>query len=199
MLFHSSPSRVALPLLVSLFTVGCVSVPIPRQLSVEETASLSSLPKATLTAAITSCAQGAEIEFAHCDYLTREVTEILKKTGLFADVRSSDKTEDVAVEIHRTPRRAHWTTPGHNPAAALLSLAIPFWWNETYGYHLTLREKTGRTIEVNTLREGTVVQWSLASLLNIGKERALEQNERLEIAHVKVQILRGLKASQAAE
>ncbi|MBX3628149.1 MAG: hypothetical protein KF892_24275 [Rhizobacter sp.] len=187
-------------LALSMFAAGCTSVPIPPPLSGEETASISNAPKPALTAAIASCEHGAQVEFAHCTYLVKEVAEILKKTELFIDVKpSADATADIAVEIHKTPRRAHWTTPSHNPAAALLSLAIPFWWKESYGYHLTLREKKGRTVEVNTLREGTVVQWSLASLLNIGDKRALEPKSEREAEQLKVQILRGLQAGQTAK
>jgi hypothetical protein len=34
---------------------------------------------------------------------------------------------DLAITVRTPVRRPYWSTPAHNPAAFLLSLALPFW------------------------------------------------------------------------
>ncbi len=170
---------------------GCASLPLSSPLSESERGVLLTVHSTSRGAFVSGCAAAPPSDrIPDCRYLVREVTDILAETRLFKTVSSSQASEgDLLVEIVPYERRPYWTTPGHNPAFTLLAIVIPFWWSEPFGYHFTVRDtRTGVSAEVNTTRSGTVVMWSLASLLNLSKSRGLDEDRTLELERIKMQL-----------
>jgi hypothetical protein len=106
-----------------------------------------------------------------------------------ADASGSDQNADLILQIIDIPRRPYYTEPSHNPAFVLLSIALPFWWSEEYGYRLSGQcARTGETLNVDTTREGTAVMWSLAPVLNLSPDRGFRENPRREASQILLQL-----------
>ncbi|GAA5166470.1 hypothetical protein GCM10025770_23650 [Viridibacterium curvum] len=190
---------------IVLVLAGCVSMPLPPDLSDSELHALAQAQPAALRVAITECRQSKTGEpyapFAdeHCQNLIPKVSALLKKTGLVGAVSESDQTADLSILIHETPRRIYWSTAGHNPGIALFGLAIPIWWADRFGYHLSLTDrKTGQRIELNSLREGTSIQGSWGTLTGMLPGRTLSpvKMDEAEVARIKLALLQLLEARQ---
>jgi hypothetical protein len=125
--------------------------------------------------------------------MVTEVAGILRQSGLFAEVhrpREISGDESVTIVVRPYERRPYYTIPSHNPGLVLLSPAIPLWWSSPFGYRFSASDSaTGRTVEVDTRRTGTVVMWGLAPLLNLSETRALFEHPERELDHVRVQLL----------
>ena len=81
---------------------------------------------------------------------------------------SGARPGDYVIDLHDRPRRPYWSTPGHNPGFLILSLVIPFWWNEPLGFRFSIREHPdGEWQLIDTRWEGTVIMWSLSPLINL--------------------------------
>jgi hypothetical protein len=100
---------------------------------------------------------------------------------------------DVTVTLIPSPGRSFWDTPAANPAAALLSLATPAWWTDSFGQQLLVEQQaTGRLARIEMRREGTRIMWSLAPLWNLGSGRRAAPDPNREASHLRVRILRFL-------
>jgi hypothetical protein len=123
-----------------------------------------------------ACAENLPEEAGrYCRTRLGDTYRALVSTELFREVAIGEDPSgagDLVVDLHDFPRRPYSTTPGHNPGFLLLSLAIPFWWSEPLGFRFSVRElPEGERVLIDTRWEGTVVMWSLASLLNIAPSR----------------------------
>ncbi|MCP3987135.1 MAG: hypothetical protein GY723_22340 [bacterium] len=116
--------------------------------------------------------------FLTCEALVSRLAIQLRDASIFAAVLESTPPSDsnpVVVTVRPYRYRPYFFTPGHNPAFALLSLAIPFWWSEPVGYRFALDVAPHHdVIEVDTTWKGTFVMWGLSSILNIAPSRTFE-------------------------
>jgi hypothetical protein len=89
----------------------------------------------------------------------------------------------------------------HNPAFFLLSIAMPFWWSEPYGYRLAGRCANAEgAINIDTTRDGIAVMWTFAPLLNLSATRGFREDSQREASHILLQLeplLRKCAAEQA--
>jgi hypothetical protein len=183
------PVSRALLAAVCLTAFGCASVPLaPRPTGVEE-ALLAAAGHAPKRAALVGCAPPPPAGYEPCVVITRRVTELLQDTGLFSRVGTSVSDADVTVQIHPVDGTGVEDAPPSNPGYLVLSAFVPLWWSDTYGYRLTVRERGGREIEVDTTHDGTEVMWGLAALLNIAPDRGFMPDLEREAAQVGVQLL----------
>lgn len=177
-----------LMLLSSLVVGGCFSAPLPRPLDAAQKTALMRPPLLRPSVRVTGCRPGAST----CDLYVREVTRLFQESQLFSTVagpgESSDES-DLLIEIVAIPRRPYFTRPSHNPGFMLLSVALPFWWSEQYGYRLSARcRQTQEVAEIDTTREGTVLMWSLAPVFNLSSSRGFREDPRREVSQIVLQI-----------
>jgi hypothetical protein len=111
---------------------------------------------------------------------------------LFASVAESDESDekdDLILQIVDVPRRPYFTKPSHNPAFFLLSVALPFWWSEEYGYRLSGEcAQTGDRLDIDTTRQGTAVMWILAPMLNLSPTRGFRENPLREASRILLEL-----------
>lgn len=168
---------------------ACASVPLPRSLAAQERQKIDRVRPAQLRAGMAGCAP-TSIPYAEpCATAMRKVSEILEETGWFSEIGASAEGADLTIEIQPVARRPYWSTPAHNPALLLLSLAIPFWWSDTFGVRFSAEDRFGHTVEVDTTREGYRIMWSLAPLFNLSSGRGLVPSSAREADQVKLQLL----------
>ena len=117
-------------------------------------------------------------QFLTCQALVSRLAFQLREASIFAEVHESTPptgSNPVVVTVRPYEYRPYFFTPGHNPAFALLSVAIPFWWSEPLGYRFALDLPPHHDIiEIDTTWEGTFVMWGLSSPLNIARSRTFE-------------------------
>jgi hypothetical protein len=173
--------------------VACQSVPVLPPLDPEEQALVDSAPIGRLSASITGCPAPAPEFESVCHEELRELETLLVATGLFTSFEEDPALADVTVTLIPSPGRSFWDTPAANPAAALLSLAIPVWWTDSFGQQLLVEQPaTGRLARIDMRREGTRIMWSLAPLWNLGSGRMAAPDPNREASHLRVRILRFL-------
>jgi hypothetical protein len=131
-------------------------------------------------------------EFLTCEALVSRLAFQLREASIFAEVLESKPPHDsklVVVTVRPYQYRPYFFTPGHNPAFALLSVAIPFWWSEPLGYRFALNVAPHHeVIEVDTTWEGTFVMWSLSSILNIAPSRTFESAYSQDLKRIRTAV-----------
>lgn len=192
-------TKLATICVVTLVASGCISIPTARPLTDLERRSLGNTRSGPMTVAIRGCEpEPADRRIPSCEYRIHEVSGLLSETGLFSSVRVGSQVrgdEDVLVQVSSYEERPYYESPGHNPGFFVVSIVIPFWWSEPFGYRFSVeRKRDGKLIEVDTTRTGTVLMWGLAWVFNLSDTRSLVQNRKLEIDHVKLQLEKGLAA-----
>jgi hypothetical protein len=129
----------------------------------------------------------------YCRERLNALYNTLVSTELFREVVVDEGTPspgDFVVDLRDFHRRPYWATPAHNPAFALLAIAIPFWWHEPLGFHFSIREvPDGEPHVVDTRWGGTMVMGSLSAVLNVLPSRTFrsattQDVERLRLALV---------------
>ncbi|QSX39312.1 hypothetical protein [Shewanella cyperi] len=179
--------RFQLLLLGSILLQACSSIPLAEKLSVEEQNSIN--VHANVNAALV-CNQPADYPKEACDYATKEMEELLGKTGWISNFEASPENADLVITFGLPNRRPYYTTPAHNPAFALLAFAIPFWWSDNFGYRFEATcTRCSLNTTIDTEREGTIVWWGFSSLINISPNRALQNDHERELEHIKLQLL----------
>jgi hypothetical protein len=181
--------RRALLAAVCLTAFGCASVPLAPRPSGEEADLLAVAARAPKRAAIVGCAPVPPAGSEPCIVITKRVTELLHDTGLFSRIGPSLADADVTVQIHPVDGMVDEDEPPTNPGYLVLSAFVPLWWSDVFGYRLTVRDRSGRAIQVDTTRDGTEVMWGLAAVLNIAPGRGFMPDLEREAAQVGVQLL----------
>lgn len=120
-----------------------------------------------------------------CDLELRLLADHLTGSGLFRKVHL-EETVDSDYEIELLSRKMYTMGMGHNPALALLSLAIPFWESREYGYDFSLRNlRTNERTRINNISKATEVMWGGATFLNFfsgwGISNSYKKNESLHL------------------
>lgn len=119
----------------------------------------------------------------------------LVSTGLFREVvvgEGPPSSGDYIIDLHDFPRRPYWATPAHNPAIALLAIAIPFWWHEPLGFHFSIREApAGQPHVVDTRWGGTVIIGSLSAVLNVLPSRTFQPAHAQDVERLRSALLGG--------
>ena len=174
---------------VCLTALGCASVPLAPRPDDDQAGLLAAAGRTPKRAAIVGCAPPPPLGSEPCVVLTRHVTELLRDTGLFSRVGGPVADADVTVQIHPVDGTGFEESPPSNPGYLVLSAFVPLWWSDTYGYRLTVRDRGGRSLEVDTTRDGTEVMWGLAAVLNIAPDRGFMPDVEREAAQVGVQLL----------
>jgi hypothetical protein len=126
----------------------------------------------------------------YCSERLNALYNALVATGLFREVVVGQEPVgegNYEIDLHDFPRRPYWSTPAHNPGFLLLALAIPFWWEEPLGYHFSIRElPDGEARVVDTRWRGTVVMWSLASVINVFPGRTFHPASTQDVERLRV-------------
>lgn len=169
--------------------LGCASVPLAPRPGAGELDLIAIAARAPKRAAIVGCEPVPPAGSEPCVVITRRVTEVLRDTGLFSRVGVSPSDADVTVRIHPVDDGPDEDASSVHPGYFALAAFVPLWWSDTYGYRLTVRDRTGREVQVDTTREGTEVMWGLAALLNIAPDRGFMPDLEREAAQVGVQLL----------
>ena len=171
-----------------LSALGCASVPLAPRVTGTDAGLLAAAARAPKRAVIVGCAPEPSAGSEPCAVATRRLTELLRHTGLFSRVGTSVLDADVSVQIHPQPAPDEDAPPA-NPGYLVLSAFVPLWWSESSGWRLTVRDRSGREVEVDTRREGTEVMWGLAALLNVAPDRGFMPDVEREAAQVGMQLL----------
>jgi hypothetical protein len=168
---------------------GCASYPKAESLTLPPAVSTVTNDKIVFLPSCTvDCPDAAD---RSCRDRLNSLYNAMVRAKIFREVIVGEEPSgagNFVVDLHDFPRRPYWTTQGHNPAFALLSVGIPFWWHEPLGYFFSIRElPDGEPLVIDTRWGGTMVMWSLASFINIFPGRtfqsALEQDsERLRFS-----------------
>ena len=131
-------------------------------------------------------------QFLTCEALVSRLAFQLREASIFADVHESAPPPDsnsVVVTVRPYQYRPYFFTPGHNPAFALLSAAIPFWWSEPFGYRFALDVAPhDDIIEIDTTWEGTIVMWGLSSPLNLAPSRTFESAYSQDLKRIRTAV-----------
>lgn len=171
-----------------LFIQACSSVPIAKKLTDEQQNAIST--QENVTASLVCNQPEDYYDKDACEYASIEMEELLSKTGWFSSLKSSPEDADIIISFEPPYRKPYYTSPGHNPAFALLSIAIPFWWSENFGYKFEVSCKhCPADTAINTERTGTVIMWGFSPLINISPNRALFDDGNRELQHLKLQLL----------
>jgi len=173
---------------VCLAALGCASVPLAPRVTGDEAGLLAAAARVPKRAVIVGCVPVPPAGSEPCVVATRRATELLRDTGLFSQVGASLPDADVLVQVHPQPGHDE-DTPPSNPGFLVLSAFVPLWWSETLGWRLSVRDRSGREVEVDTRRDGTEVVWGLAALLNVAPDRGFLPDVEREAAQVGVQLL----------
>lgn len=183
---------------VAWLASACVTTSLMRELTPEEQASVSRSPIPRYAASL-SCVQVEQgYDVQACERTLREAQLLLRDTRWFEEV-PADASRDFSFTVYAPVRRPYQTTPGHNPAFALLSIAIPFWWSEPAGLRMTAhRTGVAESVEINTEAERTVVLGTVGGLLALLPGYGIADNSLREADHVKLQLAALLKAEVAA-
>lgn len=181
-----------------LSVLGCASVPLAPRVTGDEAGLLAAAARAPKRAAIVGCAPSPPAGSEPCVVATRRATEVLRDTGLFSQVGASLPDADVTVQVHPQPVPDEDAGPS-NPGHLVLSAFVPLWWSEASGWRLSVRDRSGRGVEVDTRRDGTEVMWGLAALLNVAPDRGFMPDVEREAAQIGVQLLPLWPASPPAE
>lgn len=174
---------------VCLTALGCASVPLAPRPDADQQGLLAAASRSPKRAAIVGCAPPPPAGSEPCVVLTRHVTGLLQATGLFSRVGTSVSDADVTVQIHPVDGTGDEESPPSNPGFLVLSVFVPLWWSDTYGYRLTVHDRGGRAVEVDTTRDGTEVMWGLAAVLNVAPDRGFMPDVERDAAQVGVQLL----------
>ncbi len=169
--------------LAAVLLLGCWSAP---RAPVPEVSSGLPGDLSGKTVHLPKCARDLpEAAFLSCRVRLDHLYIALVETGLFREIEIGEEVRepgDLVVDLHDFPRVPYSFTPGHNPGFLLLSLALPFWWTEPLGFRFSIRElPAGAPLLVDTRWEGTMVMWSLASLLNFAPGRTFEGTDRQDV------------------
>ncbi len=131
-------------------------------------------------------------QFLTCDALVSRLAFSLREASIFAEVHESVPpagSNAAVVTVRPYEYRPYFFTPGHNPAFALLSAGIPFWWSEPLGFRFALDLPPDHEVtEVDTTWEGTFVMWGLSSLLNIAPSRTFESAYSQDLKRIRTAI-----------
>lgn len=171
-----------------LSALGCASVPLAPRVTGDEAGLLAAAARTPKRAAIVGCVPSPPGGSEPCVVATRRATELLRDTGLFSHVGASLADADVTVQVHPQPVHDE-DAPPSNPGYLVLSTFVPLWWSETSGWRLSVRDRSGREVEVDTRRDGTEVMWGLAALLNVAPDRGFMPDVEREAAQIGVQLL----------
>jgi len=183
------PMKSSVTLLAAFLLAGCISLPILPELSADQLALTERAPRPGLVASLGCVQDGIRFQIT-CDDALRQVQALLSKSHWLARVGPNEADPDLRLTVHAPVRRPYWAAPPHNPAVLLLSIAIPFWWSEPFGYRIdATRVETGKTVELDTTYEGTIVFWSAASIFNVMPDRAFMPDEQRELDHLHLQLL----------
>jgi hypothetical protein len=158
---------------------GCASFPKAEPLALPRAVSTATIDKiAFLPSCTADCPDAAD---RSCRERLNSLYNALVKTGIFREVIVGEEPTgagNFVIDLHDFPRRPYWTTPGHDPAFALLSVGVPFWWHEPLGFYFSIRElPDGEPLVIDTRWGGTMVMWSLASFINIFPGRTFESTQ----------------------
>lgn len=182
-------SRVLLAATICLSALGCASVPLAPRPGGGEMDLVAAAARSPKRAAIVGCNPVPPAGSEPCVVITRRVSEMLRDTGLFSRIGTSVADADVTVQIHPVDDGPDEDASAANPGHFVLAAFVPLWWSDTYGFRLTVRDRSGREVQVDTTREGTEVMWGLAALLNIAPDRGFMPDLEREAAQVGVQLL----------
>ena len=175
-------------------SVSCHSMPILPRLSPEQERILTAPPLGRLSASLVGCASPLPELDVVCEHQLGELRTLLVATGLFTSLEDDPSRADLALTLVQSPGRPYWTAPPHNPAALLLSIAIPFWWTDSFGEQLLVEQRlSARTARIDMRREGTRVMWVLAPLFNLSPDRAFTPDLNREASHLKLHLLEFLR------
>jgi hypothetical protein len=172
---------------LALGHIACVSYPVaPAQSPPTRAPEIGS----NSVAYVVGCdPQPEPDEFLTCEALVSRLAFKLREASIFADVHESmppAASNAVVVTVRPSQYRPYLFTPGHNPAFAFLSVAIPFWWTEPLGYRFALQVPTRHdVIEVDTTWEGTFVMWGLSSPLNLARSRTFESTYSQDLKRIR--------------
>jgi hypothetical protein len=181
---------VTRPLLaaVCVSALGCASVPLAPRVTGDEAGLLAAAARAPKRAAIVGCAPAPPAGSEPCVVATRRATELLRDTGLFSQVGAQLPDADLTVQVHPQPVPDE-DAPPSNPGYLVLSAFVPLWRSEASGWRLSVRDRSGREVEVDTRRDGTEVMRGLAALLNVAPDRGFMPDVEREAAQIGVQLL----------
>ena len=125
----------------------------------------------------------------YCNVRTTDLYNALISSEIFKEVVIGEQPEGdgvYVIDIYDFQRRPYWSTPAHNPGLLLLSLAIPFWWEEPLGFYFGIREfPNGTSVEIDTRWRGTSVMWSLAAFLNVLPNRTFRSTFDQDISRLR--------------
>jgi hypothetical protein len=184
-------NRIALTLLAAIYLLGCAS--LPKAPGYSQQPILSGNPS-DKTIYLPKCDEDLpESAALSCRIRLNDLYRSLVATELFREVaigEAPDGDGAFVVDIHDFPRRPYWSTPAHNPAFLILSLGIPFWWDDALGFRFSVRElPAAREILVDTRWEGTSVMWSLASLLNVLPSRTFRSTYEQDVDRLRLALV----------
>ncbi|HMO18088.1 MAG TPA: hypothetical protein PKA63_07370 [Oligoflexia bacterium] len=126
-----------------------------------------------------------------CSYYRGLLISLINSTKVFDEISNnpSDKS-DYEIKILETPKLSYI---GHFPLTYLITVAIPLWSKEQYGYLLEFtNNQTGVKIIIDSREEGTVITWILAPIFNIFPNRVMERRLPDEIQDMRNRILNSL-------
>jgi hypothetical protein len=125
----------------------------------------------------------------YCRERLNALYNALVATEIFREVvvgGGSPKPGDYIVDLYDFPRRPYWATPAHNPAFALLAVAIPFWWYEPLGFYFSIRQAPdGNPQVVDTRWGGTMIMGSLSPLLNVLPSRTFQSARTQDVERLR--------------
>ena len=174
---------------LSFCIVACESVPLLPALTPEQRAAIDRQPAPHWTAKV----QCGDAEGAPPPNCPSEMTHwLLESTGWISRAPEGEVADlQVTVVVRDRPR--HSDVPTHNPVFAVLAIALPFWWADSFGFEMTVRRTdTGQEVPVSTFREGTRIVWGIGTpFINLLPDRGLDFPNRWsrDPDHVKLQLL----------
>jgi hypothetical protein len=184
-------TRIALTPIAAILLLGCASLPNAPGYSEQPILSGDPSDKAIY---LPKCDEDLpESAALYCRIRLNDLYNSLVATELFREVvigEIPDGGDGLVVDIHDFPRRPYWSTPAHNPAFLLLSLGIPFWWEDALGFRFSVRElPESEEILVDTRWNGTSVMWSLASLLNVLPSRTFRSTYEQDVDRLRLALV----------
>ena len=181
--------------------LACHSMPLLPRLSPAQEQWSRAFPIGKVSGHFIGCPSLRPDGAEDCAPRLRMARELVLASGVFTSFEDDPERADIVVMLIEGWERPYWSTPAHNPAFALLTLAgIPFWWTDTLGQQLLVEQRaSGRAERIDMRREGTRVMWLFAPLLNVGPNRAFAPNLEREASHLRLHLLQFLAAERAPE
>jgi hypothetical protein len=135
------------------------------------------------------CTNSVKMTYQTCDDATNNMKQVLQVTDWFSDLSSSEEDADLIIYFSPPVIEPYYTPDHHEPVIFPIAIVIPFWFSETFGNTFKVSCNKCSTIRtVDTKRNGKILFWGFASIVNLFPNRDMKRNDYLEIDHTKLQL-----------